>query len=735
MRTRTCLLFFILLAVIMIPSHVPSLALQHMKDNDELHSLIIEVEGDPKKHKDYLEQYHPYIEVVAVYTKLFQGLALQGEPKRLERLENLEFVKNVHQVQTYQTPSFHHVKRIEDNSNIVFPSELNKTDYTGKGVKVAVIDTGVDYRHPDLEKNYQAGRDLVDLDNDPMETKPEEGLPTIHGSHVAGIIAANGQLKGVAPDAELYAYRALGPGGTGTSIQVIAAMEQAIKDEVDVINLSLGNRVNGPDYPTSVAVNKAVEMGVAVVIANGNDGPGDWTVGAPATANKAFSVGAVSNEQKVPYLYERWADKKIEMVNMAGSIPWELDTFYPVVNATETMDLKGSIALYQRDEIPFIEKAKQAQENGAKAVIIANNEDKLFQGDISSVNEQLDIPVASISEDDGQWLINKLKNEEQLLLETIYEHQEEAVAKFSSRGPVTVNWNIKPDLVAPGTRIISTVPGGYQVLQGTSMAAPHVAGVIALIKEARPNWSNQQIYGALKTTALRMELDGKPIKSTDQGMGMVRPQEAIQTDTIINDPKLTFGLVDSYSSTKEKEITIENMSDHTQTYYFDIPSIQKGVSWQLPRSFTLAPHEKKKLTIGVKLNAQQLDKGVHQGWMTLHQKDKTYYLPYLFINESADNPKAMGLEFVLKPLSDRIFNYRFYMAEPAKKVEVDLYNPDTLVFERNLFLNKDVKRGVNEGEIERSEAGSPGVYLAIITAHLENGEIVSYESMIHIPPV
>src|SRR5699024_12302417 len=104
-----------------------------------------------------------------------------------------------------------------------------------------------------------------------------------------------GHIKGVAPDAEIYAYRALGPGGVGSSIQVIAAMEQALKDGVDIMNLSLGNTVNGPDYPTSKAVSLATEAGVAVIVANGNAGPDCWTIGDPATANTAFSVGAYAS--------------------------------------------------------------------------------------------------------------------------------------------------------------------------------------------------------------------------------------------------------------------------------------------------------------------------------------------------------------------------------------------------------------------------------------------------------
>jgi len=95
---------------------------------------------------------------------------------------------------------------------------------------------------------------------------------TLHGTHVAGIIAANGRMQGVAPEADIYAYRALGPGGQGTTEQVIEAIERAVEDGVDIINLSLGNSVNGPDWPTSEALDKAVELGVVAVTSNGNSG-------------------------------------------------------------------------------------------------------------------------------------------------------------------------------------------------------------------------------------------------------------------------------------------------------------------------------------------------------------------------------------------------------------------------------------------------------------------------------
>lgn len=697
-------------------------------------SVIIEVEGDATKHAEYIEKHFPLIEIESVYDTLFQGIALKGKAKELQKLESVDFIKGLHAVQTYETLTG--PNGIKTDENTVFPADLNTTRYTGKGVKVGIIDTGIDYNHPDLQQSYHGGYDLVDLDNDPMETLPEEGMPTSHGTHVAGIIAADGEIKGVAPDAEIYAYRALGPGGMGTSVQVIAAMEQAVKDGVDVMNLSLGNTVNGPDYPTSKAVNKAVEHGIAVVIANGNSGPGHWTVGAPATAAKSLAVGAASVREQLPYLYDGKTDKKILLRRLPGSGPWNLDKTYPVTaESVHSSHVNGKIVLIRRGRESIFDQARVAEQNGAVGVVIyKEQEESEAEEYMESGGEPINIPMAEVSLEAGRWLMEK-QTTKAYPMETIYEEIDTKAATFSSRGPVSVNWQIKPDVLAPGTNILSTIPGGYQALQGTSMAAPHAAGVFALIKEAHPDWSVEKIYSAMKTTAKRLEADdGNPLPPIVQGMGKLDPKAAIETDSIIYHSLLSFGKLDRGRKTAEVEITVENTTNEEQTYYFDIPKVQTGIRFELPQSFTVSAHEQKTIAIKLDVTSMLLDEGIHQGWLTLHNQktSEPFHLPYLFVNEVAENPKAMGFEFALRPFNTDMYVSRFYLTEPASKVTVDFYHPETLIYERTLFELEDAKQGMNEVELTKEEVGPPGIYLTLITVYLEDGSTESHEVMIYL---
>lgn len=138
-----------------------------------------------------------------------------------------------------------------------------------KGIQVAVVDTGIDYKHPLLKDNYKGGYDAVDKDNDPYETEPDPTKPpkgtssydTSHGTHVSGTILD------IAPEADLYVYRVLGPYGSGTTADVIVYIERAVQDGADVINLSLGSSMNQSYSADSIAIDNAVKSGVDVIIA------------------------------------------------------------------------------------------------------------------------------------------------------------------------------------------------------------------------------------------------------------------------------------------------------------------------------------------------------------------------------------------------------------------------------------------------------------------------------------
>src|SRR5699024_4380460 len=183
----------------------------------------------------------------------------------------------------------------------------------------------------------------------------------------------------------------------------------------------LGNSINGPDYPTSIAVNRAVELGIAVVIASGNDGPDEWTVGSPATATKAITVGATAAPMKIPSLYEGINDKKIPLHVFFGSLPWNLQKDYQVAQMGDSdISLHGKIALIQRGRTPFYEMAKDAQNEGARALLIYNNEKGPIAGTIENEKKPVDIPVAALSEADGKWLLEHMEDDK-IYLDTTYE--------------------------------------------------------------------------------------------------------------------------------------------------------------------------------------------------------------------------------------------------------------------------------------------------------------------------
>ncbi|SFB03777.1 MULTISPECIES: S8 family serine peptidase [unclassified Bacillus (in: firmicutes)] len=724
----------ILLVILMISAQwtASGRALEHPPipvESTETSKIAIVITKKPLNEQEIKTLLEPYqdLELRYVFKHALTGFSVKGKSKTLQKLEGIEEVQLVSHAQSYSIDGEESVKMIgaEDVRGYF---DRNNQRITGKGITVGVIDTGIDYNHPDLRRNYGGGRDLVDQDDDPMETLSSAGAPTLHGTHVAGIIAANGKIKGVAPEAKIKAYRALGPGGSGTTEQVIAGIEQAIKDKVDVVNLSLGNSINGPDLPISLALNKAVDSGIVAVTSSGNSGPGIWTVGSPGTATKAISVGASTPVMKVPFL-QKGGTGTTKLEAMAGAAEWNIDRSLQIaeggIGLKEDMkNVKNKLVVVKRGRLTFTEKARNALEAGAKAVLIYNNTKGNFYGNLE---EKLPIPVAAIPKKAGEELLRSGGLARVHLIE-----ESDRLADFSSRGPVTSTWEIKPDVLAPGVAINSTVPGGYMPLQGTSMAAPHVAGACALLKQAHPDWSPNQIKAALMNAAKPLVKSKELYRTYEQGAGRIQIKEALESQSLVTPSSIQLGkfqLADRKHQHKAF-LTIENVSSEKLRYSFDIPKAVEGLRWRMPFSFTLAPKQKKDVEIELTVEPLLLKGKIQDGYLSLKAGRKTIHIPYLYVLEEPGYPRVMGFDLAE---GDQAGSYRYevYLPGGAEEFGIALFDPADLTFKGFLDSARNVKKGMLKKDLKGEQLPEDGDYLIKVFAK-KAGKEDMIEMMIHI---
>ncbi|MCM2535726.1 S8 family serine peptidase [Neobacillus pocheonensis] len=174
--------------------------------------IVLQNQESEQEIKQFLARFKD-IQLRHIFHEAINGFSVQGPADSIAQLGRQKQILSVSPVAKYQAEAEEGVKIIGGEEVRKFFDKKNNR-LTGKGVTVGVIDTGVDYTHPDLRRNYAGGRDLVDGDRDPMETRAS-GKATLHGTHVAGIIAGNGKIQGVAPEARIIAYRALGRAAAG----------------------------------------------------------------------------------------------------------------------------------------------------------------------------------------------------------------------------------------------------------------------------------------------------------------------------------------------------------------------------------------------------------------------------------------------------------------------------------------------------------------------------------------
>ncbi len=729
----TCLLAVVLVCTININTgfattfpEIPVVG--ELEQSNEKVVVIVTASGQVNEAIAAVSTAFPKSKIRKTFKRALNGFSIELMESEVEMLHSFNEIERVDKVVQYSTNLDGSVPFIggESMRGMLDPSGER---LTGKGIKVAVIDTGIDYSHPDLKANYKGGYDVIDYDRDPMETIASQGPPTFHGTHVAGIIGANGKVRGVAPEVDLYAYRALGPGGQGTTEQVIEAIEKAIEDEVDVLNLSLGNTVNGPDWPTSIALDKAVEEGIVAVTSNGNSGPNMWTVGSPGTSTKAISVGASAPPLKTPYITMAGLEKEVTLYPIGGTLPWTLKRDFEIVEAGygleeewEDVDAQNKIVLIKRGMIPFSEKAKAAQKAGAKAMLIYNNLPGSFVG---AVEQGIKFPVVSISKEDGDWILEQIENKkEKQYARTIYRNEEDFIAPFSSRGPVTQTWEVKPDLVAPGVAIDSTVPKGYLGLNGTSMSAPHVAGAAALVKQAHPDWTPEQIKAALMNTAKQLvKEDGEPYYPYEQGAGRLQVDKAVQAKTLAYPGSLTFGKYTKEDPREKRTVTftIENHDEHTRTYHVKPPfEAPDGLQWEVPFSTTIKPGEKAKVDVELDLFPAVLAEGIHHGEIAIEGGPEPIIIPYVFFIEEPNYPRAMAFNFGHGDHPGE-YRYELYLPGGAEEMGIALYDPDTFQFIQFLDTKKDIGRGMVGAEWTDIDLPE-GVYKALVYARKDGKE-------------
>ncbi|HJF31987.1 MAG TPA: S8 family serine peptidase, partial [Sporosarcina psychrophila] len=454
----------------------------------------------------------------------------------------------------------------------------------GQGIKVAVLDTGIDKDHPDFAGIYKGGKNFIPnsstytrtrADNDASETSPVErpaGTPefnangsafyTSHGTHVAGTIAAIGAnpygVKGIAPKVDLYAYRVLGAYGSGSTSGIIAAIEESVKQKMDVINLSLGGGANSETDGGSFAINNAMMAGTISVIATGNSGPNRGTMGTPSTARLGIAVGNTTNPEShfnsdvnvTVGNYQLSKNLNLMGTTFGTDLATQLSGDYQVVAVRGMgtkadyagLDVKGKVVLVSRGDIAFVDKIEFAREAGAIAILIHNfaggsnapNASGTFLGDAFEF-----IPAYDLSQTDGDAMRAALKDGQGTVTFGNFNKTTtigDDVNDSSSRGPSTPNFDIKPDVSAPGTNIMSTIPmykadfpdanydQAFSRKTGTSMATPHIAGIAALVKQANPSWNAFDVKVALSNSAKILNTTKYDVMS--QGAGRVQPYAA-----------------------------------------------------------------------------------------------------------------------------------------------------------------------------------------------------------------
>jgi minor extracellular serine protease Vpr len=566
----------------------------------------------------------------------------------------------------------------------------------GAGIKIGDIDTGIDETHPffdptgfsyppgfpkcdaadsashheDQDCNYVSEKVIVAkvFYNKARQQGLDAQAIQDHGTHTAGIAAGvtgktavvNGveidDMSGIAPGAWLGNYNVF-PGGVlnARSEDILNAVDAAIEDGMDVLNLSLGGTYHGNNDLLAMGLDNAVDAGVVVAVSAGNEGPGQGTLGSPGRARKIITVGASTNQHFVgqPFTYPAGGGTTIgAAVGDFPALPTaSYDLFDTHSNGCASVDpgASGKLAIIDRGVCTFSTKVRNAIAAGAVGVLVINN----VAGDPTAMAKDGgggdDLPAVMIGLNEGAAL--RASGETTASAVATFEEfittNKDILAGFSSQGPTAVDFAVKPDLTSVGVNVLSSItcvgkpdtcPGdgtGWAFFSGTSMSAPHIAGSAAVLLQLNSDWSPAQVKSALVNHADLVIKDAATglhdVGPTAQGAGRENLSVSADATTWMDPVSASFGRV-TVGHPTSLTITLSNPTGTDETFTVSktmftpdtfggtVPSVYNGGILSagddritVPDSVTVPANGSTTMTVSV--NAGHGD--VVQGWINL----------------------------------------------------------------------------------------------------------------------